>query len=136
MDEFTVIAILTVSVVVGKFVNYLHTARTKKSCKWLGIVIAFAVDVLALFTVPVPKPEVYPAGGILNSYSQGIFINSTSSVLTSYYTTDSITDPKFGKKYSGPFSIDRPRTVIAKNRFLFRWSEAIIVRMHISEDSS
>lgn len=92
MDEFTVIAILTVSVVVGKFVNYLHTARTKKSCKWLGIVIAFAVDVLALFTVPVPKPEVYPAGGILNSYSQGIFINSTSSVLTSYYTTDSITD--------------------------------------------
>ena len=119
MDEFTVIAILTVSVVVGKFVNYLHTARTKKSCKWLGIVIAFAVDVLALFTVPVPKPEVYPAGGI-----------------TSYYTTDSITDPKFGKKYSGPFSIDRPRTVIAKNRFLFRWSEAIIVRMHISEDGS
>lgn len=136
MDEFTIIAILTVSVAVGKIVNYLHTARTKKGCKWLGVGVALTVNVLAFFTIPVPKPEVYPAGGILNSYSQGIFINSTSSVLTSYYTTDSITDPKFGKKYSGPFSIDRPRTVIAKNRFLFRWSEAVIVRMNINKDGS
>ena len=136
MDEFSIIAILTVSIAVGKFVNHLHTARTKKSCKWLGIGVALAINVLAFFTIPVPRPEVYPAGGILNSYSQEIFINSNSSVLTAYYTTDSITDPKFGQKYTGPFSIDRPRTIIAKNRFLFRWSEATIIQMHTNEDSS
>lgn len=65
MDEFSIIAILTVSIAVGKFVNHLHTARTKKSCKWLGIGVALAINVLAFFTIPVPRPEVYPAGGIL-----------------------------------------------------------------------
>ena len=136
MDEFSIIAILTVSIAVGKFVSYLHTARTKKVCKWLSVGVALAVNAFAFLTIPVPKPEVYPAGGILNSYSQGIFINSTSNVLTPYYTTDSITDPKFGQKYTGPFSIDRPRTIIAKNKFLFRWSEATIIQMSTNEDSS
>lgn len=104
------------------------------SSKWITIGTLLAIIVTYFFT-PVPAPVIYPVDGQL--LADGVVeIRTDTRFSDIYYSLDRNTDPKTnGKRYDGVIRLNGSTTVLARARFLGKWSELKKVEMQFPENS-
>lgn len=137
MEMFFVIALL-VEFICLSVALYFTVKKKDTISKW--VTVASLLSIIAtlignyVFT-SVPAPVIYPVNGQLKG--DGVVeIKAESRFFDIYYSLDPFSDPKHnGKLYVGVIRLNESTTVLARARFLTKWSDLQMVEMQFPEES-
>lgn len=127
------IILLVVELLIAIVSLYLGL-KEKKSVLVVFVGSLVSLGVTYLMT-PVPTPEIWPTNGVLST--SGEVKLKAEKYLSIYYTLDENLDPKNdGTKYNEPLKIKENTTIVAKTRFLFRWSKLVYVDLIVNSNGT
>lgn len=89
----------------------------------LGGLVDIGTIVFSMSSLTVPVPEIYPVNGNAHK-GDAITLKVREPFVKIFYCTDASLDPiEDGQLYQSPINIESSMTVVAKAKFLYKWSD-------------
>ena len=131
---YTIGVILLIIEALTAIVSLYLGIKEKKSAFAFFVASLLSIAV-TYFMTPVPSPEIWPTNGVVSPAGE-VKLKAENN-LSIYYTLDENLDPATdGIRYSEPLKIKDNTTIVAKSRFLFRWSKLVYVDLVVNSDGA